>query len=114
MLLIHAFYIYQSRIRGAISETWQPCMVVTVANAPYASGCHTRSCCRHGIPDLYIVAQHNTKSNTRVAFWQKESDDLAQSALQHAADCQIPMPKALDDTMFCLHNGILVAHIVVH
>ena len=45
-------------------------------------------------------------------MWQKESDDTTKSTLQHAAKGQVPMPASLDETMLCLHNGILVANIV--
>ena len=73
---------------------------------------YTQFLCDHNIPEYYIPAQHNTKSNARVALWQKESDDMAKSALQHAAEGQVPMPEALDDLMLRLHDGILAADIV--
>ena len=118
MLLIHRVDIHPSRIRGPISNNLaamhggdggkpSKCIRVDTYRSAYA-----RFLCRHSIPEFYIPAQHNTKSNTRVGLWRKESDDTAKSALQHAAEGQIPMPEAFDDMMLCLHNGAPVADIV--
>ena len=117
-LLIHRFDINPSRIRGAISNNpaamhggdggkLSKCISVDTHRMPYA-----QFLCRHRIAEFYIPAQHNTKSNTRVALWQKESDDTTKSALWHAAEGQVPMPEALDDMTLCLHNGVLVADTV--
>ena len=70
MLLIHRFDIDPSRVRGAISENLvamhggdggnpSKCMWVDAYRMSYA-----QFLCRHGIPEFYIPAQHNTKSNT--------------------------------------------------
>ena len=86
-LLIHRFGIDPSRIRGAISDNLaamhgghggkpSKCIRVDSYRMLYA-----QFLCRYGIPEFYIPAQHNTKSNTRVALWQKESDNTTKSAL---------------------------------
>ena len=64
------------------------------------------------VPEFYIPAQHNTKSKTQVALWQKDTDDTAKHALTNAIAGQVPMPESLDDTMLCFHHGTLAANVV--
>ena len=99
MLLIHRFEIDPKRIRGAISDNLaamhggegskpSKCIWIDAYRMAYA-----QFLCEHNIPEYYIPAQHNTKSNARVALWQKETDDMAKSTLQHAAEGQVPIQK---------------------
>ena len=68
--------------------------------------------CENQVPELYIPAQHNTKSKTQVALWQKDTDDTAKHALKNVITGQVPMPESLDNTMLCFHHG--TAANVVH
>ena len=76
MLLIHRFHIDPSQITGAISDNLgamhggdggklSKCIWVDAYCMSYA-----QFLCRHGIPEVYIPAQHNTKSNTGAALWR--------------------------------------------
>ena len=118
MLLIHRFGIDPTQSARAISHNLaalhggycaRPSAFIRITHV----ACLTHNLtCRYSTQEFYTPAHPNTKKNTRVAKRQKESDDTTKSTLQHAVKGQVPMPEALDETMLCLHNGMLVANIV--
>ena len=82
-MLIHRFEIDPNRIRGAIldnlaamhgGEGGKPSKYIWIDAYRMA---YAQFLCDHNIPEYYSPAQHNTKSNPRLALWQKETDDMA-------------------------------------